>query len=81
MRRAAVAPIFSTMDTDSPRFDNRLLQTLPGDPESGPRRREVLGAAWSPVMPTPVTAPTLLAWAPDVAAMLGFDTAEVESVS
>ena len=37
------------MDTDSPRFDNRLLHTLPGDPESGPRRREVLGAAWSPV--------------------------------
>ncbi len=69
------------MDTDSPRFDNRLLQTLPGDPESGPRRREVLGAAWSPVMPTPVTAPTLLAWSPDVAAMLGFDTAEVESES
>lgn len=67
------------MDTDSPRFDNRLLHSLPGDPESGPRRREVLGAAWSPVMPTPVTAPTLLAWAPDVAAMLGFDTAEVES--
>lgn len=67
------------MDTDSPRFDNRLLHALPGDPESGPRRREVLGAAWSPVMPTPVTAPTLLAWAPDVAAMLGFDTAEVES--
>jgi len=69
------------MDTDSPRFDNRLLQTLPGDPESGPRRREVLGAAWSPVMPTPVTAPTLLAWSPDVGAMLGFDTAEVESES
>ncbi|KAG0744247.1 hypothetical protein G6F24_016106 [Rhizopus arrhizus] len=27
-------------------IDNRLLHSLPGDPESGPRRREVVGAAW-----------------------------------
>jgi len=68
------------MDTDSLRFDNRLLRTLPGDAESGPRRREVLGAAWSPVMPTPVAAPTLLAWSADVAAMLGLPAAEVQSL-
>ncbi|KAG1527150.1 hypothetical protein G6F50_018337 [Rhizopus delemar] len=67
------------MDTDSPRFDNRLLHSLPGAPESGPRRREVLGAAWSPVMPTPVAAPALLAWSPEVATLLGFDAADVES--
>ena len=66
------------MDTSAPRFDNRLLSALPGDPESGPRRREVRGAAWSSVMPTPVAAPTLLAWSPDVAALLGLEAADVE---
>jgi uncharacterized protein YdiU (UPF0061 family) len=42
------------MDTDSPRFDNRLLHAGPRIRPAPPR---VLGAAWSPVMPTPVTAP------------------------
>ncbi len=66
------------METNAPRFDNRLLTALPGDPESGPRRREVRGAAWSSVMPTPVAAPTLLAWSPEVAALLGFEAADVQ---
>jgi len=66
------------MDTNAPRFDNRLLTALPGDPESGPRRREVRGAAWSSVMPTPVAAPRLLAWSPEVAALLGFAPADVQ---
>lgn len=65
------------MDSPFPRFDNRLLTVLPGDPEAGPRRREVREAAWSSVMPTPVAAPTLLAWSPEVAALLGIDVAEV----
>lgn len=43
-----------------PQFDNRLLRQLPGDAEQGARRREVLGAAWSAVMPTPVAEPRLL---------------------
>jgi uncharacterized protein YdiU (UPF0061 family) len=67
------------MDSPFPRFDNRLLTALPGDPEAGPRRREVREAAWSSVMPTPVAAPTLLAWSPEVAALLGIDAAEVSS--
>ncbi|MDT3500680.1 protein adenylyltransferase SelO [Stenotrophomonas maltophilia] len=67
------------MDSPFPRFDNRLLTALPGDPETGPRRREVREAAWSSVMPTPVAAPTLLAWSPEVAALLGIDAAEVSS--
>ncbi|MBH1665824.1 YdiU family protein [Stenotrophomonas maltophilia] len=67
------------MDSPFPRFDNRLLTVLPGDPEAGPRRREVRAAAWSSVMPTPVAAPTLLAWSPEVAALLGIDVAEVSS--
>ena len=61
------------------KFDNRFLRELPGDAETGSRRREVLRAAWSQVMPGPVAAPRLLAHAPDVAAMLGFDDAAVQA--
>jgi len=60
------------MSTDPLRFDNRFLHELPGDEETGPRVREVRGAAWSSVMPTPVAAPTLLAYSPEMAAQLGF---------
>ncbi len=67
------------MDTQSPHFDNRLIATLPGDPEQGPRRREVMGAAWSAVMPTPVDAPGTLAVWPEVAELLGLPAAFVES--
>ncbi|MDV3468955.1 YdiU family protein [Stenotrophomonas sp. C3(2023)] len=59
------------MNTPAYPFDNRLLHALPGDPERGPRRREVLGAAWSSVLPTPVADPRLLAWWPEVADTLG----------
>jgi uncharacterized protein YdiU (UPF0061 family) len=54
-------------------FDNAFLRELPGDPETGPRVREVLGAAWSQVDPTPVAAPRLLAASPEAAALVGLD--------
>ncbi len=57
-------------------FDNRFLEELPEDAETGPRRREVR-AAWAHVAPTPVAAPRLIAHAREVAALLGFDEAEV----
>ena len=60
-----------------PTFDNRFIRELPGDAETCSRRREVAGALWSPVVPTPVAAPQLLAHSPEVAAMLGFDAATV----
>jgi len=63
----------------SPVFDNRFIRELPGDTETGPRRREVTGAAWSSVSPTPVAAPCLLAHSPEVAALLGFDAATVQA--
>ncbi|MCS3807062.1 protein adenylyltransferase SelO [Xanthomonas sp. 4461] len=59
-------------------FDNRLRQQLPGDPEHGPRRREV-GAAWSSVLPTPVAAPRVMAYSLEMAQLLGFDAAEIAS--
>ena len=57
----------------SARFDNRFVHELPGDPDTGPRVREVLGAAWSQVMPTPVRAPQLLGHSREVAAALGLE--------
>ncbi|WP_369981040.1 protein adenylyltransferase SelO [Xanthomonas bundabergensis] len=59
------------------RFDNRFTAELPADPERGPRLREVLGALWSEVAPTPVAAPQLLAHSREVAAMLGFPEQDV----
>ncbi|CAD0327099.1 protein adenylyltransferase SelO [Xanthomonas hortorum] len=59
-------------------FDNRLRQQLPGDPEEGPRRRDVV-AAWSSVSPTPVAAPRLLAYSAELAQQLGLDEAELAS--
>jgi len=67
------------MDTQTPHFDNRLIATLPGDPEQGQRRREVIGAAWSAVMPTPVAAPATLAVWPELVELLGLPAAFVES--
>ena len=52
-------------------FDNRFIRELPGDPEEGPRRRQVEGACWSRVYPTPVAKPQLLAHSPEVAELLG----------
>ena len=42
-------------------FDNRLVRELPGDDDTRNHPRQVLGALWSAVMPTPVAAPRLLA--------------------
>lgn len=60
-------------------FDNRFVAELPGDPEQSPRRRQVVGAAWSAVAPTPVAAPRLLAHAPEVAALVGFSEEDVHA--
>ncbi|HEU0277441.1 MAG TPA: YdiU family protein, partial [Rhodanobacteraceae bacterium] len=58
-------------------FDNLFIRELPGDPESGPRLRQVEGALYSPVQPTPVAAPVLLAHSAEMAQALGFSEADV----
>ena len=60
-------------------FDNRFVRELPGDPDGSNRRRQVQHAAWSAVLPTPVSAPQLLAHAPDVATLVGLPNAFVQS--
>ncbi|KRE86907.1 hypothetical protein ASG75_01690 [Rhodanobacter sp. Soil772] len=59
------------------RFDNTFVRELPGDPEQGARLRQVDGALYSRVDPTPVAAPRLLAHSAEMAATLGFSAADV----
>ncbi|KIG18992.1 hypothetical protein DB30_06603 [Enhygromyxa salina] len=58
------------MSLDLP-FDNSFTHELPADPEPDNFRRAVHGACYSRVQPTPVAAPTLLAWSPEVARLVG----------
>jgi uncharacterized protein YdiU (UPF0061 family) len=51
-------------------FDNRLVRELPADPETENYRRQVVGAIYSHVNPTPVKNPQLVAGAQEVAALL-----------
>jgi len=60
-------------------FDNRFVRELPADAESGKRRREVVGACYSRVDPTPVAAPQLIAYAHEVADLLDLEAADCES--
>jgi uncharacterized protein YdiU (UPF0061 family) len=60
-------------------FDNTFVRELPPDPATGPGRRQVHGALYSRVEPTPVAAPRLIAWSREVAAMLDIDPADIES--
>jgi uncharacterized protein YdiU (UPF0061 family) len=61
------------------RFDNRFVRELPADPERGPRIRQVPGAAFSHVEPTPVKAPRLIAHSREVAALLGLTEEDIAS--
>jgi len=61
------------------RFDNRFVRELPADPIVGPHRRQVHGALYSRVEPTPVAAPRLLAHSREVAALLGLEPRFVDS--
>lgn len=54
-------------------FDNRFVRDLPGDPDSTNHTRHVHGAFWSPVTPTPVSAPELIAYSPEMGAILDLD--------
>ena len=56
------------------RFDNRYVRELPADPVTENFRRQVAGACYSRVRPTPVPAPTLVGWTPEVAALLDLPT-------
>lgn len=60
-------------------FDNRWLRELPGDADTRNVPRQVLGALWSRVSPTPVAAPHLLACSRDMAESLGLGKQDLGS--
>ena len=60
-------------------FDNRLIRELPGDPSASNQPRQVHAVCWSPVATTPVAAPRLLAYSPEVAHMLDLDDESMRS--
>lgn len=53
----------------------RMVSELPGEAEPRPGARDVRGMAWSATVPTPVSAPRLLALPPAMADELGLDAA------
>ena len=52
-------------------FDNRFTRELPADPLTGFERRHVEKVMYSRVMPTPVAQPALVAYAREVAELVG----------
>jgi uncharacterized protein YdiU (UPF0061 family) len=58
------------------RFAERFVRSLPGDPLTDLRVRQVLNACYSRVEPTAVRRPELLVLVPEVAELLGLDPTE-----
>jgi len=69
--RKRVADLSTRVDLAELEFDDSFARTLQGDPETRNFVRQVSGASYSRVTPTPVAAPRLLAWSDDCAALLG----------
>jgi uncharacterized protein YdiU (UPF0061 family) len=60
-------------------FDNKFLSELPGEEEENNRPRQVYGACWSPVTPTAVARPAMIAYSREMAQNLGLDEEELAS--
>ncbi len=63
------------------RFDNRFCSRLAADPSDVNRPRQVPGAAFSRVVPTPTGAPEVIALADEVVDLLGIDPSDTTSDS
>jgi uncharacterized protein YdiU (UPF0061 family) len=57
-------------------FDNAFVRELPADPDLSNHVRQVYGACYSRVQPTPVSAPQLVAYAAEVAELLDLHPAD-----
>jgi len=60
-------------------FDNRFVRELSADPDTSNQLRQVHRACFSRVQPTQVTAPKLVAYAAEVAELLGLTPATCET--
>jgi uncharacterized protein YdiU (UPF0061 family) len=61
------------------RFDNSFVRDLPADPSTDNRVRQVHGACYSRVAPTPVAEPRLVACAREVAQLIGLTEDDCQS--
>ena len=57
-------------------IENKFANELPGDPNPENSRRQVSGACYSFVDPTPVSAPSVVAYSKEAAAELGLSEAD-----
>jgi serine/tyrosine/threonine adenylyltransferase len=60
-------------------FDNRFTRELPADPDTTNQRRQVMGACYSRVHPVRVSAPRLVAYSREAAALLDLSAEACES--
>jgi len=60
-------------------FDNSFVRALPGDPLTTNERRQVRDALYSRVSPEPVRQPRVLAYSPEVAALIGLSPEACQS--
>ena len=60
-------------------FDNRFVNDLPGDTDKVNWPRQVYDAFWSQVKPTTVAQPTIIAYAPETAALLDLNSTDMEN--
>jgi len=58
-------------------YQPRFTRELPGDSSGDPRPRQTPEVCWSHCPPTPVAAPRLVAWFPEVAELLGLSAADM----
>ena len=59
-------------------WKRRFLTQTPGDSQVGGQSRQVPGACWSRVRPTPAVEPKMRMWSEEVARDLDLDTREEE---
>ena len=60
-------------------FDNRFTRELPADPDTTNQRRQVMGACYSRVHPVRVSAPRVVAYSREAAALLDLSAEACES--
>ena len=69
----AIQHVVGGMSLDSLDWRERFVEETPGDSVSGGGPRQVPGACWSKVEPTPVPNPTLRLWSDELAEILGIE--------
>src|SRR5688572_24992786 len=70
----------SLVDLAQARFDNSFVRELPADPVLVNMPRQVSGACYARVEPTPVAAPRLLAWSEALGDLLGLSRPSAAAV-